>query len=271
MPIPEYLEDSRERIQNLPAQNLGCWSSAYEHPVFYQFPALVQLRERFPTRIIHRNDIIDLLVQGERYLAFVAILVWGMHNATRPRIKGGGRNDSHFYYALNQPRDEIENILNSVENILVDGDSGLAFRSMLPGNENKIEGIGVSYFTKILFFIGQYNDQVLQKPLILDRWTTIAAYALISQRHPEYLRYYFTCVKSGTNNRPGTVLTRSGNHLVALYERFILLMGYWAHEIEVSEATLETFVFGYDLKQGLLNDNPRMQLWEIVDQNRNLI
>lgn len=79
MTLPDYLTNNVNRIRNIPAQNLGSWSANYNHRIFDDFSVMSRLREQFPQNIIHRSDVITLFENGDKYLAFIAAMVWGIY------------------------------------------------------------------------------------------------------------------------------------------------------------------------------------------------
>lgn len=272
MPPPPYLQDCLGRINLLDDQNLGQWKSSYDHQVFNHFEVMLQLRERFPDKVINRADIIILYQDDERYLAFIAGLVWGFINCTRPNIKNGDRTTTNLYRALNHPQHAVEAMLDAVELNLINGDCGEAFTSLMPNGEHRIPGVGSSYFSKVLFFLSMSNQAIIQKALIADKWTWMAFYALLAQHNPDEVNYYFSRINFPQKaNRPGSVSPRSGVSLVTAYTRYVELLNLWAEELDVPVDKLEEYIFGYSLKIGVIEENPRMQLWAIVVEHRHLI
>jgi hypothetical protein len=272
MSVPNYLKINKQRIKNLPTQDLGAWNANYDNKVFDKFKVVLDLRERFPGKKINRADIINLFRQDEKYLGFVATMVWGFINASRPRIKGGDRTTTNFYRALSHERERVEAAIEFAENAFTEGDYRRPFKEMMRGERHNIPGIDYRYYTKIFFFLGQANQAIIRKPLIFDKWTANAFFALLSQSQPDRVCEYFRDVKNAKNaNSPGEAIVRSGNSLIDAYETFITLINEWSEDLDVSPDKLEEFIFGFDLRNRIRGLNPRIELWEIIDNNRHLV
>lgn len=240
--------------------------------MFDIFPVMVELRRKFPNKIINRADIVNLFRDGNPYLGFVAAMVWGFINASRPRVKDGDRTTTNLYRALSHPEEKVVNAVKNAERNFILGDFRTPFNDMMPNGRHRIPGIGYAYFTKIFFFAGQANTEIKIKPLIFDKWTSNAFFALLAQTHPNDICKYFRVVNDGEKTgSPGHVSLRSGEKLIDAYVRFVKLMNYWATRISASPDKLEEFVFGYDLRSGSRDKNPRMELWKIVEFNRGLV
>jgi hypothetical protein len=177
-----------------------------------------------------------------------------------------------LYRALSHPQKKVEDAIKNAEDSFMRNDYSTPFKQMMRGKSHNIPGIDYRYFTKIFFFIGQANNTIVNKPLIFDKWTSNAFFALLSQTYPEEVCRFFRDVKDGKKTgNPGEVAVRSGDSLVDAYVRFVELMNCWAAHIGTSPDKLEEFIFGYDLRNGNKTGNPRIELWQIVDSNRHLV
>ena len=206
------------------------------------------------------------------HLAFVAAMVWGFINASRPRAKGGDRTTTNLYRALSHPKSKILRSIDYAEERFLENDFISPFRKMMRGGENNIPGIDYRYFTKIFFFMGQANEEITTKPLILDKWTSNAFYALLAQVKPGDICKYFRKIEHPSKeSNPGEVVVRSGSKLFAAYDRYVNEMNNWSHRLSVNPDRLEEFVFGTDLRQGIKSQNPRVELWSIIKVNQHLI
>lgn len=265
MALPKYLEENRDRIRNNPPQKIPKWNKQYQHKSFEAFSVMRQLQERFPNRIIQRPDIVELFSKEETlYLGLVGGMVWGSINATRPRIKGGDRTHTNFYRLLNTPEEFARNTITHVSKHLLRGDVITPFLDMKQG-KYRINGLGPAYFTKLFFFLGQADDTIYPKPLIFDKWTSNAYYALMVQHDPGRVTKCFSGVNnSHGNSSPGSVKWPTGTKLANLYCCFVNNFNSWAEKIGVSAAALEEFLFGWDLRLRRNENNPRVELWNIV-------
>lgn len=274
MPIPDYLTNNISRIEELTKkpQSLGKWNANYDNEAFDCFPIMIELRSRFPSKEIIRSDIVTLFSSGEKYLGFVAAMVWGFINASRPRIRGGDKTTTNLYRALSHPREKVEEAIRYAETCFEQNDYGSPFEKMSRGQCHNIPGIDYRYYTKIFFFIGQANPSIEKKPLIFDKWTSNAFFALLAQTSEEEVYKFFREVKDAKNkNNPGEVIVRTGKALVGAYLRFVELTNYWAARLGVSPDKLEEFIFGYDLRLSDKAINPRIELWDIVNAHRTLM
>ena len=92
--LPQYLSENKSRISNLKPQNLGPWNANYDNPVFETFAEYAEFKQRFPEKTVDRQDIVNLFAKGDVYQGFIAAMVWGYINASRPKTKGGGSHRS---------------------------------------------------------------------------------------------------------------------------------------------------------------------------------
>lgn len=264
--VPKYLLTNLDRVKTLGPHDLGAWRSTYDSVEFSKFSVVRELREEFPNKKISRENIVALFKDDRPYLAFIAAMVWGFINASRPIVKGGGPKTTAFYRLLLMPQEQVIEIIEKINELIIRKDFRRAFREMLIGGALKIPGIHYPYFTKLFFFLGQASDQAKIKPLILDKWTGNAYFALLSQVRPEEVLSYFRGIKR-ERNELGSVILRSGTSLIEAYESYVRDMNQWAAAIAVSPDKLEQFVFGVSLRDDKSPCNPRRELWEILVSN----
>ena len=136
-----------------------------------------------------REDVADAYRVG-LYKGFICTLLWGgMHL----------NNLGSLLKILETPQTEIEAKLKNTRNLLVNNDLGNAFESML-GN-NKIQKIGPSYATKILYFMSKSfeNKTISPQPLIFDRHMQyVHAALLIADEKPNECNVHSFYDYSGT-------------------------------------------------------------------------
>lgn len=267
--IPEYLKNNINRIKNNLPQKLPPWDASYEYEVYKKFPIFNKLKKIFPKKTIQRNDVIHLFKSRELYLGFVAAMMWGGINASRDR-GNGGKTNTNFYLMLDHPEGKVLNAINYAYGCFQKGDMESPFNEMLPSGKYRIPGVGPSYFTKMFFFIGQSHEKIITKPIIFDKWTKNAFFALLTQSFPDEIRKYFLKVRENEEqSKPGEVVLRSDISSAKVYTRFVELFNKWAIELNVFPDKLEEFVFGWSLKNKREN-NPRIELWDIIVKNRQL-
>lgn len=266
--VPIYLAKNLGRVNLIGVHDLGDWSLKYEAPEFASFKVMSELRSEFPTKKILREDVTRLFREGRTYLAFIAAMVWGFIDASRPRVAQGGKVTTNFYKVLARDSGEVVDVIEYVRHELLSGRIKSCFSELRRGGRYNISGIDYPYFTKLFFFLGQTAESIEVKPLIFDKWTTNAYFALLSQTRPGDVSRCFRGLQSSrTADSPGLALIRSGSALPPTYELYIKDMNMWASQLGVSPARLEQFVFGESLKANKRGDNPRKELWEISIAN----
>ncbi|MDA7532388.1 hypothetical protein OAK70_02445 [Akkermansiaceae bacterium] len=265
---PQFLIENKNRISNLKPQSLGPWNANYDNPIFESFGEYAEFKQRFPEKTVTRQDIVNLFAKGDVYQGFIAAMVWGYINASRPRTKGGGRESTDFYKALSHPKSDLVDSIHAAQDWLMDNDLAMAFNHFMPSGKYKIPGVSYRYFTKIFFFLGEANPAIATKPLIFDKWTQNAFFSLLLQSYPSETKDFFRGLKAPTKEgTPGEALVRSGKKLTQAYERYVFLMNQWAAELGVSAGDLELFVFGQDLRKDPSVNNPRRELWKICSSS----
>ena len=114
------------------------------------------------------------------YRGFVATLLWGGMHKNPNQIR-------HFKKLAIKDKKEIEEKLRRVKGLLEQDKPGKAFVSMLRSqltglaNVNHIEGIGVSYITKLLYFLSNGMGLTV-RPLIYDKHLATAHCALLNNQ-----------------------------------------------------------------------------------------
>lgn len=111
-------------------------------------------------KVTTRKQIIELFKDGKYYDAFLCAMIWGNIGTYK-----NGR--AHFEAAFSTNQKDIEDKLKKVMEYLTAGKIEDAFISMTKGKSNAIPGVGVSFFTKILYFMGEASGLTI-KPLIFD-------------------------------------------------------------------------------------------------------
>lgn len=263
--LPEYLRVNAKRIRNLKPQNLPGLKKNYlgwkEDPKRKEDP-MQRLYQRFPKNEIQRRDLFKLYEEWlDPVLALVATLVWGgIDTRTQQRLQR----------ILKEPENILILKMNRIRDLIQQSRFQDAFLSCCKDGENQIPGIGVSYFTKVFFFIGQAPPELTLQPLIFDKWTINAFFALYGQEQGgiDLLTRYFTIpsVESLRKNRRVSLKTNVGLQAKA-YQLYIESVRRWTNVlIGVTPAKLEEFVFGTDLKRDKSPTNPRIELLAIIEK-----
>jgi hypothetical protein len=182
------------------------------------------------------------------YKGVIATLLWGgAHRA----------NISNFRSVIKARNKTIEKSLERIRGHLANNEIEVSLLSMLNG-ENKIKGIGISYITKILYFLS-YNDDCEDKlkPLIFDKWARYFHCALIiDEAGIDMARKMYSC--NGGNIK----VLPPENHV---YLDYLNRMKYTSTEYQIDQPDiLEASLFG--LGCNITNDckNPRLMAKDYV-------
>ena len=89
------------------------------------------------------------------YSAFIATLMWG----------GDFR---HYSQKFEAGKDVISSKLRHVKELMTNGEVDGAFSSMLNSQANYIKGVGMTYLTKILYFLGDGNNALVFDSVMRD-------------------------------------------------------------------------------------------------------
>ncbi len=194
------------------------------------------------------------------YLGFIAAMMWGGMNASRPSKDGGV---PYFERLLNHPEEKVRVAIQYAESQIEIGNFHELYRSF-EGGDHKLPGVGLSYYTKLFSFLGETLEKVELKPLIFDKWLANAHCALLiqlkQQKEFDKLPYY----QSISLQNKFTVNIPNGKEKEALYEKYLSDMNFWAKALNVKPTKLEEFLFGEALDTNKRSDNPRIELWKII-------
>ena len=200
---------------------------------------------------VTREYIAQLYRNGALYEAFVTTILWG------------NLNMANIIPIIAQDVTTIEKKLEAVKNFIDNNQIKEAFQSMCHKKGNKIDHIGISFFTKVLYFMGY--DKISNMPLIYDRWTQ-CIHAALMQSEGQNFNEFFTIYHKTNGN-----LTAPKMHMPAvdLYMDYLQRMKVWADELQISRPDkLEEFLFGSSIRiaKTWTSDNPRRVLCEYLSQ-----
>lgn len=253
--LPAYLQTNKVRIQQLGPQRLAPFGKEY---LGWTEPVMQRLYERFPTNQVQRSELLEMYKNWEDpVLAAIATFVWGYIDT---------RKDKRLQQVLMLNESALKERLDRIHILVTAGEIEEAFLSCCTGNDNHIRGVGMSFFTKLFFFIGESVSAVRIKPLILDRWTTNAFFALEAQSLGlKGARDWFSLPSKAVFEKSKAVYLKPNVNLqAAAYVRYINQMNIWASELNVSPAKLEEFVFGVHRRQNKSASNPRNEIVSII-------
>lgn len=269
--LPEYLIENKNKIINNPDQFINLINKNYSKDMYMEFDVIKEFHKRFPNlknSPIQRKQVSDLFKNKEYYLGFIAAMIWGGINASRPRkIKKNDKINNeiakfetiNLYKLLKQDSKEVVTIIKKVEDYIIKGKNKECFDFLL-SDKGKLQGVGYAYFTKLMYFLGHHNPLVKTKPLILDKWTSNAYLALlINSKQIDKVNKFYT--KNVDQEKKTVGLT---SKLSSTYESYISDMEIWAKKLGVSSSKLEEYIFGISLKKNNTKSNPRNQLWDII-------
>ena len=222
-----------------------------------------------------RQDVFDIF-KKDLYKGYVAAMLWG-------GLGADGNTKKSFSSAMGYSRVEIESRLNDVLSLYNNGNIEIAFKSFLPSRKgqpeygsNKINGVGVSYFTKILYFLAPLAAKPLPvTPLIYDKWGWhIHAEILLERGNLSEALTYFNIMseikeKKGEYYLIPSVLLKNNNATEsAAYMSYLKCMDGLSRTIEgCYPGRLEEFLFGYSRKTNHSLDNPRVRLMDFLSEH----
>ncbi len=131
---------------------------------------------------LNRAFIINLFKQDKVYDAFLCAMVWG-------KIGLNVNSKKVFNSVFNEiNKQNLESKLKNVVDYLKSNDVKNAYESLLNYGDNpkdikgknKIDGVDVSFFTKLLYFAGSSIEGLSVKPLIYDSQLEALYYKILS-------------------------------------------------------------------------------------------
>jgi len=211
-----------------------------------------KLARRFPVHQIGRNDVVHLYREwADVPLCAIATMVWGGISVGR----------GHLDRLLSVSEDEIVWKMDGLRSHIQNGHLEAAFCAALPSHESHLPGVGTSFFTKTLFFLGRDSSH-RPRPLIFDKWTTTGFAALLGQvKGREHIQERFR-IYSENNDLLAEPRGHEGS--VRVYMEFVVLMNQWAGNLGAEPDRLEQFVFGVDRRRDRSPSNPRCELQRIL-------
>ena len=201
---------------------------------------------------LSREKVFEWL-KGDPYKGFLAAMLWGgISTATSKR-----KMESNAEQAFSTEKERVETILNSVVELLKAGKEGDAF-DFLCSREGKIDGIGVSYLTKIMYF---FSPDVKKESLIFDKWGRFMHAALLMEDKTAKVEDFYSYRKN-KDYKSELVSVKSEKEL---YLDYLSRMRSIDNDNIASAGHLEAFLFGKVLNKKNRNDsNPRYYLYNLV-------
>lgn len=149
--------------------------------------------------------------------------------------------------------------LQSVLDYIKAGNLKGAFYSLSRGKNNKIKGVDISFFTKLLYFLKDYcpANKKYPKPLIYDKWTRGIDAALIAEKiKPDSSNYI---LHFGPREGFSTPSFPKGIDPFKMYLNYLTRMDFLAQTFNVPSDKLEEFLFGESMlnRSNWNENNPR--------------
>lgn len=196
--------------------------------------------------MLDRNSVQELY-NRDLYYGFIATLLWGGYHSfiyTRPR----------FAAIASSPRVLFDERLNNIQVLIRENRIADAYTSLLPGANNFINGLRISYFTKILFYLGQINE-VNPSPLIFDQFSMNIHIALLIA--DGQIEDFYTI-----NPRTGKFrfIDRTGTNCYIDYNQRMADV-----ENVTSSSQLESILFGWPSRNRNDMNNPRTVVKRIIN------
>ena len=263
MNIKTFIKENSSSIKNISQSPFSI--EKYKKEPFLSNSDYSLSLEKVDNQAINRERLIEIFNSSnyDLYDGFILSMLWGGINHTRPRI-AGDKKTTNLYLSISLGRQVINKKLQEIERLLNDGSTEEAFRSMMCNNQNKIPGISISYFTKLLFFIGQTIDMKV-KPLIYDKWTrAIHVLIMLEEGEGELLNSFYS--KSSLKRlvlKHDLIACRRGMEPAA-YMDYIQRMNRISDEFKIYDSgKLEAYLFGFSKR--VKTNNPRLKVLSMLD------
>lgn len=271
MSLSAYIITNKSKISNFKQKGFK-WDN-YNRTSVKSIPDFNNLikNNNFPEEL-NRDIIIDAFNKNDYFKAFVLAMMWGGINATRPSQKGN-KITTNFYKSLIEGKESISKKIERIVYLINENEIEKAYLSMMPENENQIQGIGESYFTKLFYFISCNNNNISIKPLIYDKWTKLIHIGLLTEANEIDLLLKFYKINEIKSkilppNKTDIIYPKNDKKIDS-YIDYITRMNIIADENQINVGELEAYLFGNPLK-GKLNksvDNPRVFIKNYVFNN----
>jgi len=209
--------------------------------------------------MISRNSIIEFVNQDiySKKELFLMIFCWGGYFKIF-RAQKQQNIVSLITFFNNHNEAFFDNMVNNIENVNLTDDNSIMALFNSFNNENKISGVGYAFYTKLFFYFSVNNSLP-----ILDQWLSKSFIYLVlnDENLTENLTENITsCIY---NNNPfaernkSFIIKRRKNFYYLQYVRYLNQI---SNEHNLGINNLETFLFGWDLRQNFNNGyvNPRL-------------
>ena len=166
MPLPEYLQDNKKRILEIPPQQSFVIEKYLNEKYINECPDVLELLithlgKENNKYIIDRQKVIALYALPDKRVFVLGIMIWGGISLVR----------KHYVDVLLQLKnvniDEFNARIVHTMKLLKENKYSELFTLYKSGGRYHLKSVGLSFFTKLFFFIGE-AENILPRPLILD-------------------------------------------------------------------------------------------------------
>lgn len=157
------------------------YKSLWNRPMYNMNNVFLQLKDKYKKIPLNRQTIINLFKEEKYYDAFLCAMIWGGigSNVTGKEIFNSVFSEDNQASIC----EKIERVVQIIKDESKEPEDRIqiAYLSLADKDKNGIEGIGESFYTKILYFAGAGIESLTLKPLIYDR-NMRDAYKLLMNR-----------------------------------------------------------------------------------------
>lgn len=179
------------------------------------------------------------------YTGVIATLMWGGYHKSK---------FNRLEKILSIGKDNIEKSVAKVDNLLSQNKIRDAFLALESGDCH-INGIGVSYLTKILYFLGK-GKSLPEQPLIYDSVQMMTHAALLIDDGAVDVKEYYA--------RASKYSLRGLKRSVELYKDYIQRVNRLSKTCGLEPDQQEAYLFGRPLRGKVDPDNPRRKTRDFV-------
>ncbi len=239
------------------------WRKRYLKEPFTAIEGLRELSEVADE--IKRDHVLEFFRSKDYYLGFISALMWGGISTRPSKGHKGDKLTSNAFKVLSLPKADIIELLEKVSIEVNNKEYAKAYN--LLAVKNKLDGLNVSFFTKILFFISECGDSSSRasdqnlKLLIYDKWTKLIHLLLLLESNElekvekffgeNYLKKFFP--KTINAKETNLVYCKSGFECESYLDyctRLNMLAKKLSESanIQVQPGQLESYLFGVSSK-----------------------
>jgi len=176
--ILEVINNHREEIRNYVQPPIN-WHRLFTDIDGRNIPDNVRTIMRILPELLDRNQLFNYFENNELFYGFIATLVWG----------NGKRN---FSRAVINCQEDVEIKLASVRDSLENDNLYQAYVSLTNYQNNHLQSVGKSFFTKLLYFMSRNLNFInTPKPLIWDLKMRYMHCAIIYEQDDNIVTNYY--------------------------------------------------------------------------------